>query len=141
MAASRRIGAAFASAIVALSLALSPAAPAASAAEWKDSTIKPGETIALERVDTPPHSPARIAENSTLPAGWSVWSQSGTIRVAAPANAQPGDTAQLTMEDNGQVTDEVKVTVEGTTAASTTTTSSGTSWLDGFLSSLNRLFS
>ncbi|MHA2787838.1 hypothetical protein ACXZ66_01640 [Corynebacterium sp. S7] len=152
MAASRRIGAAFASGIVALSLAFSPSAPTANAADWKDTTIKPGETISLVRVDSSDQTPSAssvspsIANSATLPAGWSVWSQNETFRVAAPAKAQPGETALLTLVENGQVVDEVRVTVEGssttTTAASASSgTSTGHSWLDGFFTSLNRLFS
>ncbi|WP_018297960.1 hypothetical protein [Corynebacterium lubricantis] len=146
MAASRRIGAAFASGIVALSLALSPAAHAAN---WEDTTIKPGETISLVRADdaddsaqSATHTSAKVANSSTLPAGWSVWSQNGTFRVAASAKAQPGETAYLTLVNNCEVIDEVKVTVEGSTENTrSASASSEISWIDGFFISLNRIFS
>lgn len=120
--------------ILALSLVF---APAAQAEICKDTTIEPGETIALDLKDARSEVPVHISDSYQLPAGWSTWSRDGVMHVFAPASAAPGETATFSLvDDDDVVLDEVEVVIAGEAPSS----SSNSSWLSSFFDSVSQLF-
>ncbi|STC69419.1 hypothetical protein [Corynebacterium pilosum] len=134
--------------IAAIMVACAPVAAAKPDLAWDDETAKPGETVVLEPTGEPSSLESgrvRISEDTHLPAGWSVWGQNGTFRVAVPASAEEGEcvTLDLVAED-GSLIDEVEITVtnkvspENTMEA--TPTSQPPSWVTGLVATLAQIF-
>ncbi|WIM67917.1 hypothetical protein QP027_00505 [Corynebacterium breve] len=129
-------------AVSALCFASVAAAPAVNAADWEDTTIKPGETITLTPTDSTGSSRVEIAERSTIPAGWSVRSTNGKFQVSAPMNATSDQVATLVLVDATTPVDEVKISVSAPTTAATPTAtkSSDGNWLESLVSQINSFF-
>ncbi|MEX3504830.1 hypothetical protein [Corynebacterium sp. LK2510] len=141
-------------------------APAAFAAQWQDATVAPGATVVLKAIDgadsadqeseaagVPAH--VTLVNSDVLPAGWSVVSLAGEVRVSAPATAKSGDSIVLALEDGDSTVDELKVTVEDDSEAVAPETApasetvrgsldggtSGGSWISLMLDRIGGLFS
>lgn len=83
---------------------------AASAGDWGDMNIEPGHTVVL---DSRPGRSFSIADGSDtpLPAGWSVISQKGALRITAPSTASSDEYATVRVTESGGATGTFRVTV------------------------------
>lgn len=134
--------------IAAIMVACAPVAAANPDLAWDDETAKPGETVVLEPTGKPSYVESgrvRISEDTHLPAGWSVWGQNGTFRVAVPASAEEGECVTLDLVDeDGALIDDVEITVidkerpENTVEA--TPMSQPPSWITGLVVTLAQIF-
>ena len=98
-------------AAVAFPVVMALACPASAlAGEWRDMGIEPGHTVVL---DSRPGCSFSIADGSDtpLPAGWSVISQKGALRITAPATASPDEFATVRVTESGGVTGTFRVAV------------------------------
>lgn len=105
--------------------------------DFHDALIRPGETVTLDRSEAEVSLGTAVDKETELPAGWSVWSQGGTHRVSAPAQAQPGELAVVRILEGGRVVDEVRVTVEKQEEYAAT---KSTSWLQSLIGTLSVYF-
>ena len=96
---------------VALPVVMALACPTpATAADWKDMEISPGHTLSL---DSAPGRTFSVKGDGAgpLPAGWSVITQKGALRITAPATATPNEFATVQVTDGGK-TETFRVTVD-----------------------------
>ncbi|WKD56699.1 hypothetical protein CAPI_00595 [Corynebacterium capitovis DSM 44611] len=105
---SHRVRAATCAAAVALCLA-TPAAPAgaesaaattsvspaANLDDLDDVAVEPGSTLTLAAEDGVSYT---VASEPPLPAGWSVLSKDGSLRLTVPSTAESGSVATITVE-------------------------------------------
>lgn len=109
--------------------------PVAAAGEVEDVEISPGHTLVLQPEDGRTYS-VKESESAPLPAGWSVITEKGALRITAPATAAPSESATIEVKDAAGGTETFDVRVEDETPASEPAPSSSSSsggasaWLD-----------
>ncbi|MCT1555535.1 hypothetical protein M3D57_09685 [Corynebacterium sanguinis] len=107
-------------------------------------TIAPGQTLPLEpEAESIDAYIIEEGEESTLPAGWSVLTNSDGLRITAPSTAADGEFAVVEAVRADGTTEEVRVVVEREDVLPQPTPSSSadsSSWVSGLLGKVATFF-
>lgn len=116
-----------------------PVVAAGELAEVADVEVAAGQTVVLQSEDGRTYT---VADDNTtpLPAGWSVITEKGGLRITAPATASPAEFATVRVTQHSGETGTFRVTVEGEPEPEPPADGSSSAWFNRLAGRVASLF-